>query len=320
MRGKDKSVVRQLDTVTTRLMGKDARKLWRRAAAACFANSVLGAVVLVTLFVGPDLVPWALSLTLVGLQIYILLALAALLTHRHDYHRGNVWLLAMMGAVVIVATILVAENPITAPGAEWYLLAAFSLLVYGVLQILLLIKTIRWGRSVHGLLGIHCVMSIAGCALCGTVVLSWLGVPILIAAEVVLGVLFLRAARALDTVEEHACSDTAQADEESTVKTPLTNGLFAVQLVLLGPIVVVPLTVFVLGDSEAGSMASSAMSVCLGVAAAAVVQLGAMIAMLFMRPSVFQRIVSIASGAISVLVVGILVIFVLILVLAGPLL
>ncbi len=53
----------------------------------------------------------------------------------------------------------------------WYVLAAFSLPIYGVFQIVLLIKLIRWGRSVHGLLGTHCGMSIAGCALCGTIVL-----------------------------------------------------------------------------------------------------------------------------------------------------
>ncbi len=312
--------MRYLDAVTVSLVGNDLRRLCQRTAMACFANSGLGVVVLVTLFVGPDLVPWALALTVIGLQVYILLALVALLTHRYDYRRGNVWLLAMMGAVLIVVMILVAENPITAAGSEWYLLAGLSLLVYGVFQTVLLIKLVRWGQGVPGLLRTHCGMSIAGCVLCGTVILSWLGVPVLIAAEVVLGVLFLRAARAPDTAEVAACAGIAQAGEQPNAKTALTSGLLAVQLVLSGFIVLTPLAVLVLGGGEAGSMSGSAFSVCLGTAAAAVVQLSAMVVMFFMTPSVFQRIVSVASGALSVLVVGILVAFVLALLLAGPLL
>lgn len=303
--------MRHLDAITTRLVGKDARKLFQRAAVACFANSALGVVVVVTLFVGPDLVHVALALTLAGLQIFILLALAALLTHQYDYRGGNVWVLAMMGAVLLTVAILVAEGPVI----EWYLLVSFSLPVYGVFQIVLLIKLIRWGRSVYGLLGPYCGMSIAGCALGATIVLSWLCAPVLFAAEVVLGVLFYRVAIALTEEEQIALTE-----EEQTVKTSLTSGLFAAQLVLAGLIVLIPLTVFVLGDNGLGPRGQSATYVCLGVvAAAAVVQLVAMVAMVFKSPSVFQGIVSVASGVVSALVVGILVILALLLLFASAL-
>lgn len=302
-----------LNAITASLHGEDGKTLHRRAAVACFINSVLGIVVPITLLTGPDMLPWVLALAVLAIQAFVLLALTALLSRQFDYRGGNAWLLAMMSGLLIVVAVLVADNPITAPIGEWFFLASLSLLVYGLFQTVLLVKLLRWGQRVHGLLNIYCAISVAGCTLCGTIVLSWLGVPVLVAAEITLGVLFLRAARTPDT------SDCPTDPDTPNSKNVLTNTLLAIQLFLFCAIVLVPLVVFALGGGESGTMLSSALYSCFSVAIAVFTQLALMVAMLFQRPSALQKVIAISTGLISAIMLMALGLLTAVLILAGPL-
>ena len=135
-----------------------------------------------------------LTLVSLGLFLYVIISLRKLLNYRFQFREVDIYIsLLIWGNVVLAAFSLLALGSI---GFEWFMniLSIVSFIIFGILAIMFATRLLHLPGNLYGLLKPFCYTQIVS----GTCFITVLLLPVAIiagaVADVILGVIFFRAA------------------------------------------------------------------------------------------------------------------------------
>lgn len=143
---------------------------------------------------GPRLSQAILTIVGLGLFLYVISSLKKLLNLRFQFHDVDIYIsLLIWGNVVLAAVSLLTLG---SKGFEWAMgiLSIIAFIVFGVLSIMFATRLLRLSGGLYGLLKPFCYVSIASGICFVTVFLAPVGIIAGAVADVILGVIFFRAA------------------------------------------------------------------------------------------------------------------------------
>ena len=135
-----------------------------------------------------------LTLVSLGLFLYVIISLRKLLNHRFQFHEADIYIsLLIWGNVLLAAFSLLALG---SQGFEWFvnILSIVSFIIFGILAIMFATRLLRLPGNLYGLLKAFCYTTIASGIFFITVFLAPVGIIVGAVADVILGVIFFRAA------------------------------------------------------------------------------------------------------------------------------
>jgi hypothetical protein len=135
-----------------------------------------------------------LTLVSLGLFLYIIISLRKLLNVRFQFHQADIYIsLLIWGNVVLSAFSLLA---LEGQGFESFMniLSIVSFVIFGILAIMFSTRLLHFPGNLYGLLKPFCYITIASGICFITVLLAPVGVIVGAVADVILGIIFFRAA------------------------------------------------------------------------------------------------------------------------------
>jgi hypothetical protein len=135
-----------------------------------------------------------LTLASLGLFLYVIISLRKLLNYRFQFHEVDLYIsLLIWGNVILAAFSLLALGSL---GFEWFMtiLSIVSFLIFGILSIMFATRLLRLPVNLYGLLKAFCYTTIASGICFITVFLAPVGIIVGAVADVILGIIFFRAA------------------------------------------------------------------------------------------------------------------------------
>ena len=135
-----------------------------------------------------------LTLVSLGLFLYVIISLRKLLNYRFQFREVDIYIsLLIWGNVVLAAFSLLALGSI---GFEWFMniLSIVSFIIFGILAIMFATRLLRLPGNLYGLLKPFCYITVVSGIFFITVFLSPVGIIAGAVADVILGVIFFRAA------------------------------------------------------------------------------------------------------------------------------
>jgi hypothetical protein len=143
-----------------------------------------------------------LTLVSLGLFLYVIISLKKLLNYRFQFHDVDIYIsLLIWGNVVLAAVSLLSLG---SRGLEWAMsaLSLIAFIVFGILSIMLATRLLRLSGNLYGLLKPFCYITIVSGICFITVLLSPIGIIAGAVADVILGIIFFRAAEQPPPIEE----------------------------------------------------------------------------------------------------------------------
>ena len=143
---------------------------------------------------GPKLSQAILTLVSLGLFLYVIIFLRKLLNYRFQFHEVDIYIsLLIWGNVILEIFSLLSLG---SRGFEWLMniLSIVSFIVFGILAIMFATRLLRLSGNLYGLLKPFCYITIVSGICFITVFLSPVGIIAGAVADVILGVIFFRAA------------------------------------------------------------------------------------------------------------------------------
>jgi hypothetical protein len=135
-----------------------------------------------------------LTLVSLGLFLYIIIFLRKLLNYRFQFHHADIYIsLLIWGNVILAAFSLLALG---SQGLEWFMniLSIVSFIIFGILSIIFATRLLRFPGNLYGLLKPFCYTTIASGICFITIFLAPVGVIVGAVSDVILGIIFFRAA------------------------------------------------------------------------------------------------------------------------------
>jgi hypothetical protein len=155
-------------------------------AMSWFLDSIGGA--------GAKLSQAILTLVSLGLFLYVIISLRKLLNYRFQFREVDIYIsLLIWGNVILDIFSLLSLG---SRGFEWLMniLSIVSFIVFGILAIMFATRLLRLSGNLYGLLKPFCYITIVSGICFITVFLSPVGIIAGAVADVILGVIFFRAA------------------------------------------------------------------------------------------------------------------------------
>jgi len=143
-----------------------------------------------------------LTLVSLGLFLYVIISLRKLLNYRFQFHEVDIYIsLLIWGNVVLAIFSLLSLG---SRGFEWFMniLSIVSFIVFGILAIMFATRLLRLPGNLYGLLKPFCYITLVSGICFITVFLSPVGIIAGAVADVILGVIFFRAAEQLPSTME----------------------------------------------------------------------------------------------------------------------
>jgi hypothetical protein len=143
-----------------------------------------------------------LTLVSLGLFLYVIISLRKLLNYRFQFHEADIYIsLLIWGNVLLAAFSLLALG---SQGFEWFMniLSIVSFIIFGILAIMFATRLLRLPGNLYGLLKAFCYAQIVSGICFITVFLSPVGIIVGAVADVILGVIFFRAAEQPPSMDE----------------------------------------------------------------------------------------------------------------------
>ena len=137
-----------------------------------------------------------------GLFVYIISSLKKLLNYRFQFHDVDIYISLLIWGNVILATVSLLS--LGSKRFEWTMgiLSIIAFIVFGILSIMFATRLLRLSGNLYGLLKPFCYTNIVSGICLVTVFLSPVGVIAGAVADVILGVIFFRAAEQPPALEE----------------------------------------------------------------------------------------------------------------------
>jgi hypothetical protein len=135
-----------------------------------------------------------LTLVSLGLFLYVIISLRKLLNYRFQFHEIDIYIsLLIWGNVVLAAFSLLALGSL---GFEWFMniLSIVSFIIFGILAIMFATRLLHLPGNLYGLLKPFCYTQIVSGICFITVLLLPVAIIAGAVADVILGVIFFRAA------------------------------------------------------------------------------------------------------------------------------
>jgi hypothetical protein len=135
-----------------------------------------------------------LTLVSLGLFLYIIIFLRKLLNYRFQFHHADIYIsLLIWGNMILAAFSLLALG---SQGLEWFMniLSIVSFIIFGILSIIFATRLLRFPGNLYGLLKPFCYTTIASGICFITIFLAPVGVIVGAVSDVILGIIFFRAA------------------------------------------------------------------------------------------------------------------------------
>ena len=143
-----------------------------------------------------------LTLVSLGLFLYIISSLKKLLNSRFQFHEANIFIsLLIWGNAVLAAVSLLSLG---SGGFEWAMsaLSLIAFIVFGILSITFATRLLRLSSSLYGFLKPFCYITIVSGICFITVFLAPVGIIAGAVTDVILGIIFFRAADQPLPIEE----------------------------------------------------------------------------------------------------------------------
>jgi hypothetical protein len=155
-------------------------------AMSWFLDSIGGA--------GAKLSQAILTLVSLGLFLYVIIFLKKLLNYRFQFHEVDIYISLLIWGNVILAVFSLLS--LGSRGFEWLMdiLSIVSFIIFGILAIMFATRLLRLSNNLYGLLKAFCYITIASGICFITVFLAPVGIIVGAVADVILGVIFFRAA------------------------------------------------------------------------------------------------------------------------------
>jgi len=143
---------------------------------------------------GPKFSQAILTLVSLGLFLYVIISLRKLLNYRFQFREVDIYISLLIWGNVVLA--IVSLLSLGSRGFEWLMniLSIVSFIVFGILAIMFATRLLRLSGNLYGLLKPFCYITIVSGICFITVFLSPVGIIAGAVADVILGVIFFRAA------------------------------------------------------------------------------------------------------------------------------
>ena len=143
---------------------------------------------------GPKFSQAILTLVSLGLFLYVIISLRKLLNYRFQFREVDIYISLLIWGNVVLA--IVSLLSLGSRGFEWSMniLSIVSFIVFGILAIMFATRLLRLPGNLYGLLKPFCYITIVSGICFITVFLSPVGIIAGAVADVILGVIFFRAA------------------------------------------------------------------------------------------------------------------------------
>ncbi len=135
-------------------------------------------------------------LTIVGLGLflYIISSLKKLLNSRFQFHDVDIYISLLIGGNVVLAAVSLLSLGSRGLERTMGVLSVMAFLFFGILSLMFATRLLRLSGNLYGLLKPFCYLSIASGICFTTVFLSPAGIIAGAVADVILGIIFFRAA------------------------------------------------------------------------------------------------------------------------------
>ncbi len=135
-----------------------------------------------------------LTIVSLGLFIYIVSSLKKLINSRFQFHDVDIYISLLIWGNIALSIVSLLSLESRKMELAWNILSAISLVAFGILSIMFATRLLRLSGNLYGLLKAFCYTQIV-CGICFiTVILFPVGVIAGAIADVILGVIFFRAA------------------------------------------------------------------------------------------------------------------------------
>jgi hypothetical protein len=144
--------------------------------------------------IGPRLSQAILTVVGLGLFLYVIYSLRGLLNSRFKFHEVDVYISLMIWGNVVLAAISLLSLGTGQLESFMEILTVAALIVFGILSIMFATRLLRLSGSLYGLLKPFCYVTIGSGIFLVTVFLLPVAILAGAVADIILGVIFFRAA------------------------------------------------------------------------------------------------------------------------------